>query len=235
MPSQLTMNQRASCDLIWGTNAHSPFQGALFDRNQCLLHHYTRVNHFSKEYQRWQRDPEQLFHADQAGCTQRIRETRDLNRIWRGLNFDLVQAVTSQIEKGPSETRELHPQTSKVQWSQWSTLVKICVAYSPKLWRIWESMVRTIFLPSYLARITRASCDLRFIYMSNNTIVTKSLQAAKASTKSKVDGRPLNFGTVLSGAIYRSSFPQIEDFQFLGTLGLKTIVYVAPSSFKPCY
>lgn len=63
--------------------------------------------------------------------------------------------------------------------------------------------------------------------------VTISLQVAKASSKSKVDGRPLNFGTVLPNAIYRSSFPQTEDFQFLGTLGLKTIVSLVNKEFSP--
>jgi len=62
--------------------------------------------------------------------------------------------------------------------------------------------------------------------------VKKSLQAANSS-KAKVDGQPLNFGVVLPGTIYRSSFPQIEDFQYLGTLGLKTIVSLVDKEFSP--
>ena len=36
----------------------------------------------------------------------------------------------------------------------------------------------------------------------------------------------LNFGVIAPNAIYRSSFPQQEDFEYLGTLGLKSIVWV---------
>lgn len=54
--------------------------------------------------------------------------------------------------------------------------------------------------------------------------VAKALQAAKDAEKSRGEGRPINFGIVLPGAIYRSSFPMAEDFHFLGTLGLKTVV-----------
>ena len=54
--------------------------------------------------------------------------------------------------------------------------------------------------------------------------VAKALQAAKDAEKSRGEGRPINFGIVLPGAIYRSSFPMTEDFHFLGTLGLKTVV-----------
>ena len=57
------------------------------------------------------------------------------------------------------------------------------------------------------------------------TMSIKGLQAAqKTLTKAKEDGRPLNFGVILPSSIYRSSFPLVEDFQFLGTLGLKTIM-----------
>lgn len=50
--------------------------------------------------------------------------------------------------------------------------------------------------------------------------VAKSLQAAK----NKTEGRPLNFGTIIPSAIYRSSFPAVEDHPFLGSLGLKSVV-----------
>lgn len=39
-------------------------------------------------------------------------------------------------------------------------------------------------------------------------------------------GPPTNFAQVVPG-IYRSSFPKIGNFEFLGSLGLKTVVYVA--------
>lgn len=59
--------------------------------------------------------------------------------------------------------------------------------------------------------------------------VIKSLQAAKEQTK--IDGRPLNFGVVLPGAIYRSSFPMAGDYQFLGSLGLKTVLSLVKRDF----
>ncbi|KAK0107165.1 hypothetical protein ONS95_003871 [Cadophora gregata] len=54
--------------------------------------------------------------------------------------------------------------------------------------------------------------------------ITESLQAAKVSTKAKEDGRPLNFGVVVTGKIYRSSWPMVEDFQYLQSLNLKTVI-----------
>jgi tyrosine-protein phosphatase SIW14 len=42
-----------------------------------------------------------------------------------------------------------------------------------------------------------------------------------------VEGRPVNFGIVVPG-VYRSSFPQSEDYAFIEALKLKTIVYVFP-------
>ncbi|EFY91095.1 tyrosine phosphatase [Metarhizium acridum CQMa 102] len=37
------------------------------------------------------------------------------------------------------------------------------------------------------------------------------------------NGRPVNFGVVFPG-VYRSSYPKPEDYDFLGSLGLKTVV-----------
>lgn len=56
--------------------------------------------------------------------------------------------------------------------------------------------------------------------------VAKRLQqAAHISTRqASVDGKPLNFGVVLHNSIYRSSLPLEADFQYLETLGLKTIL-----------
>ncbi len=58
----------------------------------------------------------------------------------------------------------------------------------------------------------------------NDNLVIKSIQAANASTKVKIDSRPINFGVVLPRSIFRSSFPTEEDREFLGSLGLKTIL-----------
>ena len=55
--------------------------------------------------------------------------------------------------------------------------------------------------------------------------MVQSLQIAQeASTKRKMEGRPLNFGTVLPNNIYRSSFPLVADIPYLETLGLKTVL-----------
>lgn len=40
------------------------------------------------------------------------------------------------------------------------------------------------------------------------------------------ESRPANFGIVVPG-VYRSSFPQAEDYAFIQGLKLKTIVYVS--------
>ena len=54
-------------------------------------------------------------------------------------------------------------------------------------------------------------------------IVASCLQEA-STCKSTINGRPINFGAVLPGSIYRSSFPAPENLSFLGTLGLKTVL-----------
>lgn len=67
--------------------------------------------------------------------------------------------------------------------------------------------------------------------------MTKSVDATKALAKEKhkekdkdkekekeKEKHHLNFGVIAPNAIYRSSFPQQEDFEYLGTLGLKSIV-----------
>lgn len=59
---------------------------------------------------------------------------------------------------------------------------------------------------------------------ANDNTVVKCLQAANVSIKAKIDSRPINFGVVLPGTIYRSSYPTEEDHAFLATLGLKTIL-----------
>ncbi|KAI9643359.1 tyrosine-protein phosphatase siw14 [Ciborinia camelliae] len=79
--------------------------------------------------------------------------------------------------------------------------------------------------------------DLGTLIPSNTeaiaTQVTKSLDAAKALAKEKQDGRPLNFGVVLPNAVYRSSFPEQEDFEYLKTLGLKCIVTLVNKEYPP--
>jgi len=66
-----------------------------------------------------------------------------------------------------------------------------------------------------------------------NLHITESLQAAKVSTKAKEDGRPINFGVVVPGKIYRSSWPMIEDFQYLETLQLQTVISLVKKDLTP--
>ncbi|KAF7946623.1 hypothetical protein EAE96_009618 [Botrytis aclada] len=72
------------------------------------------------------------------------------------------------------------------------------------------------------------------------TQVTKSLDTTKALAKEKQKDKEkekekhdLNFGVIAPNAIYRSSFPQQEDFEYLGTLGLKSIVTLVKKDFSP--
>ncbi|TGO12556.1 hypothetical protein BTUL_0086g00310 [Botrytis tulipae] len=72
------------------------------------------------------------------------------------------------------------------------------------------------------------------------TQVTKSVDTTKASAKEKQKDKEkekekhnLNFGVIAPNAIYRSSFPQQEDFEYLGTLGLKSIVTLVKKDFPP--
>ncbi|CCC10869.1 hypothetical protein SMACR_12110 [Sordaria macrospora] len=48
------------------------------------------------------------------------------------------------------------------------------------------------------------------------------------------DGRPKNFGIVVPG-VYRSSFPQSEDYPFIESLGLKTMVTLVQKDFPEGY
>ena len=50
--------------------------------------------------------------------------------------------------------------------------------------------------------------------------------AEESEPTSPTAGPPANFDEVVPG-IYRSSFPKMGNFEFLGTLGLKTILYVS--------
>ncbi|KAI9734744.1 MAG: hypothetical protein M1818_006731 [Claussenomyces sp. TS43310] len=45
----------------------------------------------------------------------------------------------------------------------------------------------------------------------------------KSGREKKTPGYPINFGTIIPG-LYRSGYPQLEDYKFLGTLGLKTVL-----------
>ncbi|TVY82453.1 Tyrosine-protein phosphatase DSP1, partial [Lachnellula suecica] len=47
----------------------------------------------------------------------------------------------------------------------------------------------------------------------------------------KDDEKVFNFGEVIPGSIYRGSFPHTQDYQFLQTLGLKTIVSLVNKDF----
>ncbi|KAF8855056.1 hypothetical protein BDZ45DRAFT_692876 [Acephala macrosclerotiorum] len=62
--------------------------------------------------------------------------------------------------------------------------------------------------------------------------VVSVLQSARLATRAKTDERPINFGEVITG-VYRSSFPGEEDFNFLSTLGLKTVLSLVKKCFSP--
>ncbi|RDW91512.1 hypothetical protein BP5796_02677 [Coleophoma crateriformis] len=59
--------------------------------------------------------------------------------------------------------------------------------------------------------------------------VARILQTSRAAGK-KNQGRPINFGDVIPG-VYRSSFPQTEDYEFLKSLKLKTIVTLVKKEY----
>lgn len=79
--------------------------------------------------------------------------------------------------------------------------------------------------------------DLNEIFPTNKATMGSQVanysQAARSVCKSTLDGRPINFGAVLPGAVYRSSFPMPENLPFLGTLGLKTILSLVNHDFPP--
>lgn len=60
------------------------------------------------------------------------------------------------------------------------------------------------------------------IHMYDSLTSQLGLESAE-DMKVKVDGRPVNFGTVIPG-VYRSGYPQTEDYEYLKTLGLKTVL-----------
>ncbi|KAL2073214.1 hypothetical protein VTL71DRAFT_10538 [Oculimacula yallundae] len=63
--------------------------------------------------------------------------------------------------------------------------------------------------------------------------INESIKAAKASTNEKQNGRPSNFGVVLPGKIYRSSWPKNDDFAYLSSLRLKTVLSLVKNDFEP--
>lgn len=57
----------------------------------------------------------------------------------------------------------------------------------------------------------------------NNDLESGSISALELDRILPTEGRPSNFGVVVPG-VYRSSFPQSEDYGFIEGLKLKTIV-----------
>lgn len=51
----------------------------------------------------------------------------------------------------------------------------------------------------------------------------------------ELKGAPGNFGTVLPGQIYRSQFPMPENYPYLATLKLKTVVTLVSGPYRPDY
>ena len=60
--------------------------------------------------------------------------------------------------------------------------------------------------------------------LSSPLSALKAIDLSNTFKKKAIEGRPLNFGIVMPG-VYRSAYPQAEDYGYLKSLGLKTIVY----------
>lgn len=46
---------------------------------------------------------------------------------------------------------------------------------------------------------------------------------------------PANYGAILAGAVYRSSYPEAKNYDFLQSLKLKTIITLVPEEISPEY
>ncbi|KAL2263872.1 hypothetical protein VTK26DRAFT_4668 [Humicola hyalothermophila] len=84
------------------------------------------------------------------------------------------------------------------------------------------------------ALLLENSSELRDAFHPPTTTqhVNYSIQELEQSLPT--DGRPANFGIVVPG-VYRSSFPQSEDYTFIESLKLKTIVTLVQKEFPQGY
>jgi len=60
--------------------------------------------------------------------------------------------------------------------------------------------------------------------------VAMCLECTKTAMELELPGRPINFARVIPG-VYRSSYPEAKDYEYLKTLGLKTIVTLVQKDF----
>ncbi|GAB1313456.1 tyrosine-protein phosphatase siw14 [Madurella fahalii] len=67
---------------------------------------------------------------------------------------------------------------------------------------------------------------------ATNQHVANSIRSLNESLP--IEGRPVNFGVVVPG-VYRSSFPQSEDYAFIESLKLKTIITLVRKEFPHGY
>ncbi|KAH6889459.1 tyrosine phosphatase family-domain-containing protein [Thelonectria olida] len=85
----------------------------------------------------------------------------------------------------------------------------------------------TIARSQSTASVTSNGGSIARTYESTPMSVSTSTSSMSSRTSehppAPVDGRPLNFGIVIPG-VYRSSYPKSSDFEYIASLGLKTVV-----------
>jgi hypothetical protein len=82
-------------------------------------------------------------------------------------------------------------------------------------------------LPANLSILSPAALDMDCAHSQYPTSSSVSSSGAPSEYDEDEVVQPPNFETVAPG-LYRSSFPRPMHFAFLRSLGLKTVVYVAP-------
>jgi tyrosine-protein phosphatase SIW14 len=77
-------------------------------------------------------------------------------------------------------------------------------------------------------------CNFKCMLESRGTITPAgSIRSAKERFHSFVP--PTNYGAVLPGLIYRSSYPKPENYEFLQDLGIKSIITLVPEALPAEY
>jgi tyrosine-protein phosphatase SIW14 len=79
-----------------------------------------------------------------------------------------------------------------------------------------------------LPTLTNTRVDIMMLPAVHLAYIPRGLQVPRAENKAPDRLRslipPPNFGAVVPGSVYRSSYPQAENFEFLKSLGLKSIL-----------
>lgn len=78
------------------------------------------------------------------------------------------------------------------------------------------------------------ACSVTFAAASQGTLTpASSVRSAPDRLQSLTP--PFNYGTVIPGCVYRSSYPKEENYRFLKELGIKTILTLVPEPLSPEY